>query len=57
MGEAEVGLVLTAVGRHMIANIYGNNTPAAHIDPSFLLRAEWVDTQGPARQVRGPEKA
>ena len=51
LSEPQIALALTAVGKHMIVNIYRNETPAMQIDPSFLLRAEWVDTQPLARHV------
>ena len=51
VGEPQIGLALTAVGKHMVVQIYRNNTAAALIDRSFLLRADWVDTQAAARHV------
>ncbi len=47
----KIGLALTAVATHMIMGIYENKTRALAIDPSLILRAEWVDTQPLARHV------
>ncbi len=47
----QIGLALTAVATHMIVGIYENKTRALAIDPSLILRAEWVDTQPLARHV------
>ena len=46
-------LVLTAVGKHLIMQLYDKQTPATLIDRSALLRAEWVDTQVREREEWG----